>query len=134
MKLFLDTNVLIDVIARREPFAKWALLLFKEAKLGTFELYTSTFSISTTFYLMEKQVGKKKSKRVIGILLNRIRTKDVDHRALRSALASTFSDFEDAVQYECAKQIKDVSYLVTRNKKDFKPSHIKVCSPEELFI
>jgi predicted nucleic acid-binding protein len=49
MKVFIDTNVLIDIAADRKPFSEWAIKLFKEAGRGNLELYTSTMSILTTF-------------------------------------------------------------------------------------
>lgn len=134
MRVFLDTNVLIDITANREPFSKWAIRLFKEAKTGRFELYTSTLSILTTYYLTEKQLGARKSKRILNVILNRVKTQDVDHQSLLISLTSKFTDYEDAVQHECARRIEEVQYIVTRNKRDFKWSLIKVVSPEELFI
>ncbi len=133
MKVFLDTNILIDITANREPFSKWAIKLFKEAKIGRFELYTSTLSILTTYYLTERALGAEKSKRVIGIILKRVQTQDIDHQGLLNGLAGRFNDYEDAMQHECARRIPDIKYIVTRNKKDFKHSLITVVSPEELF-
>ncbi len=52
MRVFLDTNILVDISANPEPFSKWAIKLFKEAKKGKFVLYTSTLSILTTYYLL----------------------------------------------------------------------------------
>ncbi len=134
MKVFLDTNVLVDITANRKPFSKWAIRLFKDAKNGEFELYTSTLSILTTYYLTEKELGERKSKRIINIVLNRVKTQDIDHHGLMTSLTSKFSDYEDAVQHECARRIPEIRYIVTRNKKDFKHSLIEVVSPEEIFI
>ena len=134
MRVFLDTNVLVDITANREPFSRWAIRLFKEAKKGEFELYTSTLSILTTYYLAEKEVGEKKSKRIINIILNRVKTQDIDRHGLLTSLTSKFLDYEDAVQHECARKVPEIRYIVTRNKKDFKHSLIEIVSPEELFI
>jgi len=134
MKVFLDTNVLIDITANRIPFSKWAIKLFKEAKNGKFELYTSTFSILTTYYLMEKQVGDRKGKRILNIILSRVKTKDLDHEGLLTGLTSKLRDYEDAVKHECARRIPGIRYIITRNKKDFKYSLIETRSPEELFM
>ena len=134
MKVFLDTNVLVDITANREPFSKWAIKLVNEAKNGKFELYTSTLSILTTYYLMEMQLGDRKCKRILNIILNRVKTQDIDHQGLLTGITSKFRDYEDAVQHECARRIPGIRYIVTRNKKDFKYSVIETVSPEELFV
>ena len=134
MKLFLDTNVLIDITANREPFSRWAIKIFKEAKDGKYELFTSTLSILTTYYLTEKQLGEKQSRRILNIILSRVKTQDIDHQGLLTGLTSKFKDYEDAVQHECARKIPDIRYIITRNKKDFKHSLIETISAEELFV
>ena len=134
MKVFLDTNVLIDITANRVPFSRWAIKIFQEAKSGKFELYTSTLSILTTYYLTEKQVGDRKGKRILNIILSRVKIQDLDHEGLLTGLTSKFRNYEDAVQHECARRIPGIRYIITRNKKDFKYSLIETRSPEELFM
>lgn len=134
MNLYLDTNILIDLTANRLPFSKWAVHIFKDAKMGKYRLYTSSFSILTCFYIIERQLGAKRAKRVIEILLQRVEVQDVSKKELQTALLVKIKDYEDAVQHECAKIIGNIDILVTRNKKDFKYSTIPACSPEELYI
>ena len=134
MRIFLDTNVLIDITANRAPFSHWVIKLFKEAKLGKFELYTSTWSILTTYDITERQLGSRYARRVINVILNRVQAQGVDHRELLTGLNSKFEDYEDAIQHECARKISGIRFIVTRNKKDFKWSLIPTVSPEELFL
>lgn len=134
MKLFLDTNILIDITANRIPFSKWAIKIFKDGKSGKFQLYTSSISILTCFYILEKQIGIQQAKRVIKILLNRLDVQDVTKRELLTALTTKIKDYEDAVQHECAKLINEIDYIITRNKKDYKQSIITVLSSEELYV
>jgi predicted nucleic acid-binding protein len=133
MKLFLDTNIIIDLIANRLPFSKWAYQIFKDSKEGKWELFTSSNAILTSYYIIEKQIGKKRTKRVINILLERLDLCTIDKSHLESAITADFSDYEDAVQHECAKLHGNIDYIITRNKKDFKNSKIDVLSSEELY-
>ena len=133
MKLFLDTNIVIDLIANRLPFSKWAYRIFKDSKDGKWELITSCNTILTSYYIIEKQIGIKKTKQAISILLRRLDICIVDKSNLESALSADFSDYEDAVQYECAKSHGNIDFIITRNKKDFKNSTIEVLSSEELY-
>ena len=134
MKLFLDTNILIDITANRTPFSNWAIKIFKDAKRNKWQLYTSKISILTCYYILEKHIGNTHAKRIIKILLNRLNIKDITKRDLLNALSSKFNDYEDAVQHECAKLCDNLDYIITRNKKDFKYSIIKVLSSEELYL
>ena len=134
MNLFLDTNILIDITANREPFSKWAIKIFKDSKKGKWKLITSSISILTTYYIIEKQIGSNQAKRILKILLNRLEVQDISKRELQTALTTNFKDYEDSVQHECAKLCKQVNYIITRNKKDFKNSIIEVLSPEELYF
>ncbi|WP_235299369.1 type II toxin-antitoxin system VapC family toxin [Portibacter marinus] len=134
MNLFLDTNILIDLTANRLPFSKWAIKIFMDAKEGKYHLITSTFSMLTCYYIIERQIGSKRTKKVIRILLNRIQTQDVSRKELLTALTTKVEDYEDAVQHECAKLCNSIDAIITRNKKDFKHSIIKVLSPEELYL
>lgn len=97
MNLFIDTNILIDLTANRLPFSNWAIKIFKDARNGKYQLITSTFSILTCYYIIERQIGSKRAKRVIKILLNRIQTQDVSRKELLTALTLKIEDYEDAV-------------------------------------
>lgn len=134
MRLFLDTNILIDLIANRAPFSKWAISIFKDAKKGKWQLFTSSASILTTYYIIEKQNGSKNAKRILKILLNRVEIQDLTKLELQTALTTDFKDYEDSVQHECAKLCKKIDFIITRNKKDFKNSLIDVLSSEELYL
>lgn len=134
MNLFIDTNILIDIVANREPFSKWAFQIFKDQKKGRWKLITSSSSILTTFYILEKQIGSKKAKQAIKVLLSRIEIHPIKKEHLLTALTTKFKDYEDAVQHECAMSYKRIKYFITRNKKDYKESLIEVLSSEELYI
>ena len=53
-RIFLDTNIIVDLIADRKPFSKYAIQLFQKAEQNEVELFTSSHSIATTHYLLKK--------------------------------------------------------------------------------
>ena len=134
MNLFIDTNILIDLVANRKPFSNWAFEIFKDQKKGRWKLITSSSTMLTTFYIMEKQIGSKKAKQAIKVLLSRIEIHPIRKEQLLTSLTTKFKDYEDAVQHECAMSYKRIKYIITRNKKDYKESLIEVLSSEELYI
>ena len=134
MKLFIDTNIIIDLVADRQPFSKWAYEIFKAQKEGVHILYTSSSSILTSYYLLEKHIGASKAKGAIKTLLDRLQIQAISNEMMQTALTTRFKDYEDAVQHECAKSIPDIKYIVTRNNKDYRYSSIKTVSPEELVV
>jgi len=134
MKLFLDTNILIDLVADRIPFSKFAYRIFEEQKKGKWRLYTTANSILTTYYIAEKDVGEKKARRIIKILLKRLEIQSISKSNLLSGILIPFKDYEDAVLHEAANEVKNIDLIITRNKRDFKKSEIPTKSSEELFI
>lgn len=134
MNLFLDTNIIIDLVGDRKPFSKWAYQIFADQKNAKWTLYTSSYSILSTYYIIEKEIGAAKAKKTIKFLLSRLQIQAIDKMNLLSSIVAKFNDYEDAVQHECAKSCESIDYIVTRNKKDFKNSIIKVLSSEELYI
>ncbi len=134
MILFLDTNILIDLVADRKPFSKWAYKIFEEQKKGKWKLHTTASSILTTYYVAERDVGEKKSRIIINILLKRLEIQSISKSNLITGISSSLSDYEDAVFHESANSLKGVNFIITRNKRDFKNSKIPILSSEELFI
>jgi predicted nucleic acid-binding protein len=118
MKYFIDANVLVDLVTMREPFGKIAAILFETAKIKNWTLYSSAISITTTHYILQKQLSEKESNAVVGGLLDLLEIIPVDGFMLRKAVSHPIVDFEDAVQFECAASIKGVDGIITRNKNE----------------
>ena len=133
-RYFLDTNILIDFIANRKPFGQHALALFEKAIEEEWELWTSDNSITTTYYIIEREVGTVVAKEKLAILLKYLEVQPVGKEDLLSALQSGFKDYEDAVQYAAASRITRLTAIVTRNKKDFRGSLLPVLSADELLV
>jgi len=132
LKLFLDTNILIDLLADRKPYSNAAYLIFKEAKLNKWDIYTSTNSIITSFYILQREINTRHANRAIETILKRVEIQDVTKKEIALALKSKTEDLEDACQIECATKIGKINYIITRDKKGFKYSDIAVLHPDEL--
>jgi predicted nucleic acid-binding protein len=134
IKVFLDTNILVDLIADRKPFSKHAIEIFKSAEERKTELFTSSHSIATAHYLLKKYVEEKDLRDILSSLLEYLDVIPVDLDVLKKGLRSNHKDFEDAIQIICASSITGIDFIVTRNTKDFKTSNIAVVTPDELCL
>ena len=131
-KIFVDTNILVDLIADRRPFSKFAVDLFSKAEEHKIELYTSSHSIATTHYLLKKYLEERELLKVLYQLLDFIQVIPVDVDVIKKGLKSKHKDFEDAIQMLCAYSIQNMDCIVTRNTKDFKGCELLVLAPDEL--
>ncbi len=131
-RIFVDTNILVDLLADRKPFSKHATAIFKAAEGNKIMLYTSSHSIATTYYLLKKFIDDNALREILLGLLEYVSVIPVDTDVLSKGLRSKQKDFEDAIQIFCASNIIEVDCIVTRNIKDFKGSEILVMAPDEL--
>ena len=133
-KVFLDTNIIVDLIADRRPFSKFAIEIFNNAEEKKIKIFTSSHSIATTHYLLKKYLDEKTLREVLYNLIDYLTVIPVDIDVLKKGLRSKHKDFEDAIQILCATSIEKIDCIVTRNTKDFKDSEILVLTPDELCI
>ena len=133
-KVFLDTNIIVDLIADRRPFSKYAIEIFNKAEEKKIEIFTSSHSIATTHYLLKKYLDEKPLREVLYNLLDYLTVVPVDIDVLKKGLRSKHKDFEDAIQILCASSIEKIDCIVTRNTKDFQDCEILVLTPDELCI
>ena len=129
--VFLDTNILVDLLANRQPFYKYALQLFTFAEKNKVKLFTSSHSIATTHYLLKKFISEDELRKLLLSLTDFVEVTSVDLNVIRKSLLSDHRDFEDAIQIFAAESIPRLDFIVTRNLKDFKNSAIMVLPPEE---
>ena len=130
-KIFLDTNILIDLLSRREPFYKEAAELFSLADRNLIELSVSSLTIANTSYVLLRQMNAASAKSIIRKLSLIIRILPLDEKVIGLALNDdTFCDFEDGLQYFTA--IENVQHLIiSRNLKDFKNSKLPVLTARQ---
>jgi predicted nucleic acid-binding protein len=129
--LFFDTNVLVDYLTDREPYAIDAELLFGCAEKKLVKIYVSAVSFNNIYYVARKVTHHNHALLLLQKLLAFTEVVDLTKSTIEEAIKSEFADFEDALQYHCALTVKKIEALVTRNEKDFRKSNITVLSPGE---
>lgn len=130
-KIFLDTNILVDVISDRKPFSKYAIEIFRLAESKQLELFTSSHSVATTHYLLKKYLDEKVLRNVITDILSLVTVVAVDSDVIKKSLRSSHKDFEDAIQMFCAGSVSGIYCIVSRNTKHFRASAVKCLNPDE---
>ena len=133
-KVFLDTNIIVDLIADRKPFSKYAIEIFQLAEENKLQLFISSHAIATTHYLLKKYLDEKSLREVLYNLLDFLTVIPVDIDIIKKGLRSNHKYFEDSIQILCASSIEKMNYIITRDGKDFKGSEIPVLSPDEFFL
>ncbi|MBT3605448.1 MAG: PIN domain-containing protein [Candidatus Latescibacteria bacterium] len=131
MTVLFDTNVVLDVLLDRVPFAETALLLFHRVERKSIQGDLCATTLTDIYYIARPAVGKETALNRICELLDLFEIASVDRSILKTAADGDFLDFEDAVLYESAKRI-DIDAIVTRNRDDFEKSDIPVYSPDDL--
>ncbi|MBN1542706.1 PIN domain-containing protein [candidate division KSB1 bacterium] len=129
-KVFIDSDIILDVLAKREPFYEPAARLFSLIEKGKIDGYTSPLVFSNVHYILRKRVSKKTTIDSLRYLKNLIQILPLDKRVIEWALDSEFTDFEDALQYFCAEQ-NNINTLITRNKIDYKKAEINILTAKE---
>lgn len=129
-KIFIDTDVALDLLAEREPHSKAAAHLFSLFEKGKAEGYLSALSFSHIAYILQKTDQRRETLSLLRTLKSFIKVLPVTSRVVDLALASRFRDFEDAVQYYTALE-GGIPVLITRNLKDYSAAEITVCTADE---
>jgi predicted nucleic acid-binding protein len=127
-KVFLDTNVIIDLIINREPFVKEAEKIFILQESFNYEVIVSALTIANLAYSIDRL--NKKPHRPIAKLLPLVKVVDLTSSIIDETILSIFDDFEDGLQHSSALAAK-ADVIVTRNERDFKKSLIPVFSPQD---
>lgn len=129
-KVFVDTNIIIDLLAKREPFYKDAQDLFTLSDKKEIHLCISSLSFANAYYSIAKHHKEVDAKKYLAKFKVLVTVLPLEDKAIELALASEFNDFEDGLQYFTAMD-NDSHIIVTRNKKDFKNSKIPVLTAGE---
>ena len=129
--VFIDTDVVLDLLARREPFYPAAARLFSLVELGELTACVSALTFANLFYLLRKELGAARAVEVLRKLRRLVMVLPVDDSVIERALAAGFRDFEDAIQYHTALA-GSATCLVTRNVRDYPDPVIPICTAEEL--
>ena len=130
MKLLLDTNVLIDVLAKRAGFYRDSLETLRFCEAGGVSAFVSAVSVADVMYIMRKYLPREALRNAVKTLLAITSVADVTRGDINNAFSSAMSDYEDAVQAYCAKRIR-ADFIITRNTRDFAGSPVKAVTPSE---
>jgi len=131
VRLFLDINVILDVLAKREPWFEDSAAVLSLLEADEFEGVAAAHSVTTLFYLASKHLGQRRATARLLDLLKLVSVAPVDQDTILKGLALGWSDFEDALQMLCA-HAACADYLVTRDTKDFESDSIPVVTPAQL--
>ena len=129
MNLFLDTNVLLDMFLDRDNGSSYNLFK-KIINEDNYTAFINDITVINTHYILSKYSTKENALNSVKILHENCKLVPANENIIDSAISSDFLDFEDAIQYYCAKQIHS-DYIITRNIKDFLHSKITVINSDD---
>ncbi|MDI3311535.1 MAG: PIN domain-containing protein [Thermoanaerobacterium sp.] len=130
MKVLIDTNVILDVLLKREPFAEDAYAIFKMADEKTIMAYISAFAVTDIYYFINKNLNHDTCLKAIKALFNLMNVVSVTKQDIEKAMTfSEFNDLEDALQLQSLKKIRG-NFIVTRDE-EFKKLTDKAISPKD---
>jgi len=128
MKILLDTNVIIDNLASREPFNQNAKAIFNLIAKKQVVGYVNTSSVTDIYYILRKTLSDTDSRVKIRMLLNLLQAIEVTKNDCFTALDSTMTDFEDALIFTCAER-ENLDFVITRDLELLKTP--KAIAPDE---
>lgn len=129
--LFLDTNIIIDLLGDRKPFSTSAASLFNLGEKGVVNLYISALSYSNIYYVLRKDYSHKEMIIILKDIELILKTLDVTEQIISQSIQSDFKDFEDSIQYYTSLSNKKIEAIITRNVKDYKKSELAILTPDE---
>jgi len=129
-KIFVDSDIILDLLAKREPNYFYAAKLFTLIDQQKIKGFTSPIVFANFHYLLRKSTSNLSALKSLRKLKTFIKILPVDEKVIEQSLNSDFADFEDAIQYFTAVN-NGISIIITRNKVDYKKSKIPIATAEE---
>ncbi len=131
LKIFIDTNIFLDSYLERDEGSSRAVFEFLE--MSDTKIYLNDISIINIAYIVRKKFSKNELKEKINLIINQYHIVPATQQIIFDANNSDFKDFEDGVQYFCAKEV-EADLIITNNKKDFISSEIEVLTAIEFAL
>jgi len=131
-KLFIDSDILLDLFFDRRPYSIFAAKLFDINLRENFSLHTSALVTANLYYIISRQKDKNSANKCLSILLKYIHVLPLELDDIEYGLTNEFDDFEDAIQYHIAYK-NHCTKILTRNLKDYKHAKIPVLTAEHFF-
>ncbi|MDR1481584.1 MAG: PIN domain-containing protein [Synergistaceae bacterium] len=130
MRLLLDTNIIVDILSKREGYAD-SLNVLKRCEIKKAEGYVSAVTVTDVMYILRKHIEPGDVREALLTLISIVEVADITKTDIRGAFSCGIRDFEDAAQVMCASRI-GADYIVTRNMKDFEGSSVKPILPGDI--
>ncbi|MBL7843073.1 MAG: PIN domain-containing protein [Cyclobacteriaceae bacterium] len=128
-RVFVDTDVVLDLLGERQPFYKSSAQLFSKADKGEIKVFVSSLSFANMHYVLRKKFPDCEVRKILSGFKVLVSVLPVNDKIIDLALASNFSDFEDAVQYYTASE-GNMKALITRNLRDYRQAKIPVMTAD----
>ena len=128
-RILLDTNVVLDVLLDRQPYVDASAAVWATVETGVSEGMLAAHAVTTIHYLVRKEMGSSKARRITSAILSVFGIAAVDGAVVQEALQLPFSDFEDAVTAAAAR-LAGCEFIVTRDPKGFRGSPVRSLTPE----
>jgi len=129
-RVFDDTDIIYDLLGKRDPFYLASAQLFTWADEGKIQIYVSALSLANLHYLISKQRTENQAKEILRKFKVLVHVTPLNDKIIDLALNSEFADFEDAIQYYSALQ-NEIEVFLTRNLKDYKKAQITVLTAQD---
>ncbi|MCU0360010.1 MAG: PIN domain-containing protein [Bacteroidia bacterium] len=129
-KVFVDSDIVLDLLSGRQPHYNYAAELFSLADENSIKLYVSSLTFANVNYILSKQLSAGQARKMLLKFKTLINVLSVNDKIIELALASDFADFEDAIQYNAAIE-NGITILLTRNLKDFKKADITILTAQQ---
>jgi predicted nucleic acid-binding protein len=130
MRVLLDTNVILDFLLDRPPFADAATAVWQANEQSRFEGYISAITPINVFYIARRIKGADVARQMVAGLLAACQVCLIDSLVLQSALALPLRDYEDAVQHASAA-VSQMEAIVTRDTRDYTGATLPVLTPQD---
>lgn len=129
-RILIDTNIVIDLLAKREQFYLNAQQIFTLSDLKKVKLYVSSLTFANTYYVLSQSLKISDARKILRRFKVLVEILPMNDKIIDLSLESDFKDFEDAIQYFTTIENK-LDMILTRNLKDFKSSKLPVLSPQD---
>ncbi len=129
-RILVDTNIIIDLIAKRKDFYEEAQLLFTLADKKKVRLYVSSLTFANTYYILSESLKIENTRQILRKFKILVEILPMNEKIIDLSLNSEFKDFEDAIQYYTAIE-NNLKFIITRNLKDYRTSKIPVLTAKE---
>ncbi len=130
MKIFLDINIILDVLVKREPYYMNSARIWTLTKEESIQGYISAITVNNFYYIIKKLKNSKIAGNFIDEILDDFKVVPLTKDILRQSRTTPEKDYEDSIQYFSAINT-GCQFLITRNEKDFISTGLNIISPTE---